>query len=297
VSASLKTKPERATHRRPDHLAAMVKRNDPDRFLTALFAPSGSRAALLALYAFNYELARIRELVTEPVLGHIRLHWWREAVAGIYAGSTPRHEVAEALAGAVTARRLDRPLLERIIDAREADLDDGPPADLAALLGYAEATAGSLTVLALQAMEVRGTAAERAGRAVGTAYALIGLLRAVPFHARAGRIYLPSTLLDKHAITPRDLPHLAHANRSPPAGVAAAAEEIAVLARLSLAEARSLAAEMPRRAVPALLPATVAQVYLDRLAGAGYDPYAAPAQDRPPGLVWRLALRAWIGRW
>src|SRR5262249_61867743 len=128
------------------------KRHDADRFLTALFASAGRRNALFALYAFNYELARIGEACTEPLLGRIRFQWWRDAGAGIYAGQPPRHQVVSALAEAVATRGLDRSLLDGIIDAREADLDAVPPADVPALLGYAESTAGKLTVLALQAM-------------------------------------------------------------------------------------------------------------------------------------------------
>ncbi|MGD0108468.1 MAG: squalene/phytoene synthase family protein [Rhodopila sp.] len=63
-------------------IAALVRRHDPDRFLTALFAPPERRHALLTLYAFNHELARAREVASEPALALIRLQWWREVVEG-----------------------------------------------------------------------------------------------------------------------------------------------------------------------------------------------------------------------
>src|ERR1700730_69402 len=80
-------------------IAALVRRHDPDRFLTALFAPPEKRDALLTLYAFNHELARAREAVSEPPLGLIRLQWWREVVEG----ARRRHEVAEPLTAAIEA--------------------------------------------------------------------------------------------------------------------------------------------------------------------------------------------------
>ena len=80
-------------------IAALVRRHDPDRFLTALFAPADKRDTLLTLYAFNHELARAREVVSEPPLALIRLHWWREVVEG----AQRRHEVAEPLSAALTA--------------------------------------------------------------------------------------------------------------------------------------------------------------------------------------------------
>ena len=100
-------------------IAALVRRHDPDRFLTALFAPPDKREALLTLYAFNHELARAREVVSEPPLALIRLQWWREVVEGAYR----RHEVAEPLRAAVDAGELDRGDLLRLIDAREAEAE------------------------------------------------------------------------------------------------------------------------------------------------------------------------------
>src|SRR5215469_14672661 len=80
-------------------LAALVRRHDRDRFTTALFAPEPHREDLFALYAFNYELAKVRESVREPMMGRVRLQWWRDTIAEIAAGQTPRrHEVAEPLA-------------------------------------------------------------------------------------------------------------------------------------------------------------------------------------------------------
>src|SRR5204862_131662 len=116
-------------------LAALVRRHDRNRYQTALFAPAGRREALFALYAFNHEIARVRESVTQPMLGQIRLQWWREVIDGAYAGAAPRrHEVAEPLTAAIRDFRLSRGHFDRIIDAREADLADEPRAALPALL-------------------------------------------------------------------------------------------------------------------------------------------------------------------
>src|SRR5882724_5539668 len=107
-------------------VAALVRRHDRDRFQTVLFAPAARREALFALYAFNYEIARVRERVSEPILGRIRLEWWR-------------HVVAEPLTAAIREHLLTREHFERLIDARERDLDGKAPTSLAALEDYAEA--------------------------------------------------------------------------------------------------------------------------------------------------------------
>lgn len=273
-------------------LAARVRKLDPDRYLTALFAPAERRPALFALIAFNYEIARVREVVTQPVLGHIRLQWWRDALEQTYAGAPPVHDVALALAAAIGEPGLDRAHLERMIDAREADLAPTPPARIEDLLSYAADSSGTLVELMLQALGVTGEGSEEAARAVGTAYALVGLARAIPFHARARRTYIPESVLAEHGLTAEDLFRTAS-----PAALPGAVGEIARLARLHLVEARELAGSVPRRAAPALLSATVAEAYLGRLERAGYDVFAPSVAERPPGLVWRLAAKAWTGRW
>src|SRR5713101_9720914 len=96
-------------------VAALVRRHDRDRFQTVLFAPAARREALFALYAFNYEIARVRESVSEPMLGQIRLQWWREVVAAAYAGDPPRqHVVAEPLAAVIRDFALTRSHFDRM---------------------------------------------------------------------------------------------------------------------------------------------------------------------------------------
>ncbi len=201
-------------------VGAIVRRHDRDRYQTALFAPSDRREALFALYAFNYEVARVRETVTQPMLGQIRLQWWREVVEAAYAGSPARrHEIVQPVVAAIAACGLSRAHFDRIIDARELDLADAPPADLAALVDYAEGTSSALLFLAL---EVLGTAAPRtiaAAREIGIAYALAGLLRGMPFHAASGRSYIPDEIAARVGLDPviyarrRDTPALRASGR------------------------------------------------------------------------------------
>src|SRR5271167_2004664 len=89
----------------PDRLspvAALVRRHDRDRFQTVLFAPVARRETLFALYAFNYEIARVRESVTQPLLGQIRLEWWRESIAAAFdGGPVRRHIIVQPLTAAI----------------------------------------------------------------------------------------------------------------------------------------------------------------------------------------------------
>jgi phytoene synthase len=273
-------------------LAALLRRHDRDRFQTALFAPAERREALLALYAFNYEIARVRETVREPMLGQIRLQWWREVVATAFAGEPPRrHLVAVPLTAAIRGCGLTRAHFDRLIDTRERDLADAPPADLAALENYAEGTSSSLVQLALEVLGVRQPDAHETAGRVGIGYALAGLLRAMPFHAMAGRTLIPEEIAGRVGLDLRD-----YSARRDTSALRAATREIAEAAIHHLRAARERRPTIPRAGLAAVLPAIVAERFLARLRRAGYDPFA-PGLAAPDGWQsWRLAAAALLNR-
>ena len=276
----------------PSYCAEQVRRFDPDRYLTVLFAPAARRAALFALYAFNIEVAKTAEVVSEAPLGLLRLQWWRDALEAIEAGQTPRHAVAEPLAEAVRRHNLDPALFGRLIDAREFDLEGRAPADLTALEAYAAGTSAGLVHLALQVLGVEAATARAAGSHAGIAWALTGLMHAVPFHAAAKRLYLPRDLSQVAGLRTGELFEL----HSSPA-LCRVVEQVATCAREHLGAARALDGQVPRKARPALLCATLAEQGLARLARAGYDPFDTRVRERPPGRAWRLAWAALRGRY
>jgi phytoene synthase len=273
--------------------AQLVRRHDRDRFQTALFAPVERREALFALYAFNYEIARVREAVSEPMLGQIRLQWWRDAIAAAFAGEPPRqHEVVLPLTAAIRERGLDRAGLDRLVHARERDLHPEPPSSLAALEAYAEGSSAALVLLALEALGAREPAARAAARPVGIGYALAGLLRAMPFHARSGRNYIPAEIAARVGLDPADYT----AGRNSPA-LRAAVTEIAAAAAQHLKMAREQKAAVPRSAVAAVLPAVIAERYLTKLRRAGDNPYAPQLALPDPLQAWRLLAASLLRRY
>ena len=273
--------------------ADTLRRFDRDRYLTTLFAPAKARKGLVALYAFNSEIARVREQVREPIAGRVRLQWWRDVIAAIYDGAAPEVPIARALAEAIAAHGLSRRSFDRLIEAREFDLEDEPPPDLAALTHYAEDSSAVLVALALELLGVRAGAALDAGRHVGIAWALAGILRAAPHRARAGWMDFPADLLREQGIAPGRI----DPRRAPP-GLTDVARRIADEARDHIAASRRLHAEIPRSALPALLPATLASHDLARLGRAGHDPFAsALARPERVSRPLRLAMAAWRGRY
>jgi phytoene synthase len=244
-------------------IAALVRRHDPDRFLTALFAPPEKRDALLTLYAFNHELARAREAVSEPPLALIRLQWWREVVEG----ARRRHEVAEPLVAAIDAGELDRADLLPLIDGREVEVEPAIET-LRAWRTYVLGTAGGLAVAAGRLLSAPDPDVLRP---LGAAYGIAGLLRSVAAHAQQGRCMLPEDVLAEHGLTREQV----IAN---PAAVTAPA-----LMRQMIGEGLVLLdapVRLPRRAIAAALPAVLARRDLGR----------APAFPAQRGLGDRLAV-------
>jgi len=155
-----------------DDLDALIRRVDPNRWLASRFATDAeARADVIALYAFNHEIARAAEVASEPLVGEMRLAWWREALAEMFEGRPVRaHPAAQALAEAVSRRGLDRAELDALIDARLRDLDPWPLTAEEAE-GYIDATAGRVMTLAARilAPDAGADAVRHAARAWGLA--------------------------------------------------------------------------------------------------------------------------------
>jgi phytoene synthase len=183
----------------------LVRAHDPDRFLLSMFSPAGSREDLWALFAFNYEIAKTREVVTETQLGLIRLQWWRDAIAGVYPPSSEDygamcpvvqgHEVLKALARVIARYDLPKEEFETLIYAREFDLEDVLPGNVEGLLNYAEFTSAPLMRLAVRVLG--GDVNIEPVGAVAVNFALAGILRSVPFLGSSRRCLLPEDLLKR----------------------------------------------------------------------------------------------------
>jgi NADH dehydrogenase [ubiquinone] 1 alpha subcomplex assembly factor 6 len=237
-----------------NRLGAVVRAADPDRYFSTLFAPPAARPWLFALYAFNHEVARVAETVREPMLGAIKLEWWREAVEGAFSGQPRNHDVAKGLAALFRAVPLKLGDFEAIIAARAFDSDAESFADLAALETYLDATGGTLMRLAISILG--GDAA--LARPAALAYGLAGLLRSLSFHNARHKLYMPLDLLEVVGLTPETFFTLERDPRRD-----AVTRQLALRARDHFLTSRN--GPRPRVALAALLPAALVPVYVRRL--------------------------------
>lgn len=158
-----------------DDLDDLIRRVDPDRWLTSRFiGDAAARADVIALYAYDLELARARRVASTPLMAEIRLTWWREALDEIFeGGQVRRHPTAEALGAAVRRRALPREPLEAMIDG-QIEAVDRPALDAAGAVAWAEAVEGAVARAAAMILDPSAPAAAAgpAGRAWGLALLL-----------------------------------------------------------------------------------------------------------------------------
>jgi len=263
------------------YCAELVRQADRDRFLATLFAPAEARDALLALYAFNIEITRVRDVAREPLAGEIRLQWWSEVVAGGRGEEAGANPVAAALLMAMERHSLSADALGDLIEAHRFDLYDDPMASFADLDAYAVRTSAALIALAARILGADLTAA---AEPAGVAYGMTGLLRSFPLHAARRQLYVPEELLTRHGVHLHDV----FAGKSS-AALDAALAELRGLARDRLAAAREPIIALPPGVLPAFLPVALVRPWLDRLErGEAFTP-SEISPWRRQWLIWRAA--------
>lgn len=271
------------------HCARLVREADRGRFLATLFAPAVDRPSLFALYAFNCEITRVRDIAREPLPGEIRLQWWREVLAGERRGEARANPVSAALLDAMERHALSAQPLIDLVEARSFDLYDDPMPSLAHLEAYAVKTSSVLFALAAQIVRSgSGPVAENLSLHAGIAYAIAGLIRTFPWHAARRQLYLPLEILQRHGARPDD----AFAGKATPE-LRAALAEMRLHARGHLSAANDFLAAAPSSVLPAFLPVALVRPTLKRMEQSGYDPFAPVEipQWRRQWVLWRAAQK------
>ena len=254
-------------------IISMVRSGDYERFLAIQLAPPAKREALYAVTACALEVACIAEQVSEPLIGHIRLAWWREALEEMMAGAPPRqHPVVIALAAVHSHAPQVVVHLLQMVDARAVDLDTSLLAEESAWLAYCDNTAGALHMAwAALLDENAATVHATTMRAEARAYAMIGLARAIPFMAAQGWMRFSDARLAAH-------------------GVASLAPSTAlngmVQAIVNEANAMMPKTALPRSLKPLSALARVAALHSRWLRLCGGDPYAV--RPKKLGIVWEI---------
>ena len=267
------------------HCEELVRAQDKDRYLTALFAPADRRGALFALYAFAAEVAAVRDRVREPMAGEIRLQWWRDVLNGERTGEANANPIAAALIDTMARHALPARCLLDLIEAHAFDLYDDPMPTFEALEGYARHTSSTVFDLAAR---ICGAEAAYAAERGGLAYGFTALLRAFARHASRRQLFVPVEALERGTT-----PEAIFAGEASP-WLVNALGMVRTRAREHLAAFEAGLPRVPRAAMPALLLAALVPGYLRVMERGDYDPFRTPveiAQWRRQWTLWRAARR------
>lgn len=260
----------------PEDVVRLAARaHERDRYLTALLSPRAARSDLIALAAFAGEVGRIPLYVREPMMGRIRLQWWRERIE---TSTSAGHPVAAAIIATMNRHALPADQLLVLIDAHEDGLDDRPFANEAAMLAYVDRIDGSLFALAAR-IAGQSHAASFITDA-GRAYGLARLCLELPAALSIGRILLPADGLTKTPALQDLSPGLLR---------------IISLARLHLAACEAALRQRPGRARAPYLPLALVEPYLQALEQKQL-PQGVVIDIQPLARVWALLRCRWTGK-
>lgn len=261
----------------------LVRQNDYENFLCTLLLPSQSRTSAFAIRAFNTEVAKVQDQVTEPHLGQMRMKFWEETVDKIYVSDPPSHPVAVELHRATKRHKLSKRYLKRLITVRAARLTSTAFPDLEAVEHYAEHSVSSVYYLLLEASGVENIHADHAASHLGKAYGIVNVIRSVLYDAQRQIVALPQDVLLQHNVS-----HETVLRYNCTADLRDAVFDIAARAKQHLDKARSLSNNIPKTVYPLFLPAVTIDSYLEKLRLNGFDVFNSTLQKRNNSLPFLL---------
>jgi phytoene synthase len=267
------------------HAAEALRKGDRDRYLSTLVLTGAHRDAVTALYAFNADVASIRDRVSDPAPGEIRLQWWNDALGGDGHGAVRQNPIADALLATTGRYAIPSGTLLRLIGARRFDLYDDPMPDLESFEGYAGETVSTLYQLAAMILN-DGKPIETGDAAghLGVAHAMIGHIRAFGHFSAQGRIMLPWSIFEANGVREGEI-----FSGTQSEGVVEALGQIAELASDHLTKAEAAIAALPGPLKPAFAPISVLKAQYRGLLQRSAGPFATPADDADWRKIARLA--------
>ena len=178
--------------------ADLVRTHDFVRYASTLFLPQVRRRALLSVYAFNVEISRVREQVSQPLPGEMRLQWWTDMLEGAGHGGVEGNPVAAELLQTIGEFRLPVEPLSRLIEEHQFDLYNDPMPSMAALEGYVTDTSSALFLLGARIAAQPSEATDHLARHAGLAQGMAQVIAALPLDAARRQLFLPLQLLQQH---------------------------------------------------------------------------------------------------
>jgi 15-cis-phytoene synthase len=264
--------------------ADLVRSHDFVRYASTLFMPAAQRRALLSIYAFNVEISRVRDHVSQPLPGEMRLQWWTDMLAGAGHGGIEGNPVAAELRLVIRDYRLPVDLLSRLIDEHQFDLYNDPMPSMAALEGYLNDTSSALFSLAARVASRPSEAIDHLARHAGLAQGLVQVIATLPWDAARRQLFVPLQLLEQHGSGTEEVFSGKQTTQA-----RAAIDALIGEAQAHLDTAYELLADVPPEVRPIFLPLALVRRDLKRMSRADSDPFVPRVASRLRTLwtLWR----------
>lgn len=269
------------------YCAARVREFDRDRYLATLFAPAAKRGALFALYAFNVEMSRVRDLAREPLPGEIRLQWWREVISGERDGEAGANPIAAALMQVLADYNVPAEKLVDLVEAHRFDIYNEAITDFAEFQSYAWKILGPIFEIAGHILcEAPQSALAGVAADAAQAQLIANVLVLLPRHTAHRQLYVPQDILRHYGAQAEDVFSL----RATPE-MRAALAELRLRGRRHLARIAAAGPEISGQAQPAFLSLAPLRPWLMDMERPDYDPFSPPQMPawRRQWFIWRAA--------
>jgi phytoene synthase len=275
-----------AGHSAAAFCADLVRSNDFDRYASTLFVPADKRRPLLALYAFNSEVSRVRDQVRQALPGEIRLQWWTDALAGNGHGDVEQNPVAAELLSAVRNFALPVDRLTKLVDAHVFDLYNDPMPDLAVLESHFRDTSATLFACAARILGDHSEAVDHVAEHAGLAEGVTRITARLPYDAARSQLYLPLDMLQQNGGSEHEF----FAGKTTPA-IRATLDQLLKGAQEQLAVADGMLADVAVPARAAFLPMALVSYDLSQMADPGVDAFELYIRSRLRTLwtLWRAS--------
>lgn len=167
------------------YCADLLRKYDSPAYTLSHFVQPHALPAYMAVRAFNIEISRIPDIVSNTTIGQMRHQFWRDTVNKTFNENPPEEPVAVLLAAYMhdTGIRLNKAWFQKIISAREQALTRPGFVNLSALETYAESTYSTILYLTLSALPLNSLTADHVASHVGKAAGIAAVLRGVPLLA------------------------------------------------------------------------------------------------------------------
>ncbi len=268
------------------YCAELVRAHDFTRYASTLFVPAALRRALLAIYAFNVEISRVREQVSQPLPGEVRLQWWTDMLAGAGHGGVEGNPVAAELKLAIQNCSLPVERLSRLIDEHQFDLYNDPMPTMAALEGYINDTSSALFSLGAGIAGPQSGEIEHLARHAGLAQGMTRVMAALPLDSSRRQLFVPLQLLESHGSSMEEV----FAGKWTPK-LRAALDQLIGEARGHLKTTFALLVNARPEVRPVFLPLALVARDLERMSRADNDPFMPRLRSRFRTLwiLWRAS--------